>query len=144
MFDGFIKQVVSLIALVAGIFLCGKVAVALRGYIIETGWFSVESITIVSYVFAFLLIICILLLAGKIVHRIVGATPLSLFNHLAGGLFGVLVVILFSSLLLNLLDMADRYFMVIPVETKVESRLYYPVKEVIPTIYSHGSFYLED
>ncbi|MCD7936025.1 MAG: CvpA family protein [Tannerellaceae bacterium] len=143
LFDGFIKQVVSLIALGAAIFLCGKVAAWLKGYIIDSGWFSPGSITIVSYIFAFLLIIGILVLAGQIVHRIVGITPLSIFNHLAGGLFGLLVVVLLSSLLLNLMDMADQYVALIPPEVKVESKLYYPVREVIPKIYSEGWFSLE-
>ncbi len=143
LFDGFIKQVVSLIALVAAIFLCGKVAAWLKGYIIDSGWFSPGSITIVSYIFAFLLIIGILVLAGQIVHRIVGITPLSIFNHLAGGLFGLLVVVLLSSLLLNLMDMADQYIALIPPEVKVESKLYHPVREVIPKIYSEGWFSLE-
>jgi len=143
LFDGFIKQVVSLIALIAAIFLCGRVAAWLRVYIIETGWFSPDSITIVSYIFAFLLIIGILLIAGKIVHRIVGATPLSIFNHLAGGLFGIIVVVLLSSLLLNVMDGIDHYVTVIPPEVKIESKLYYPVREIIPKIYSEGLFSLE-
>ncbi|MCD7931575.1 MAG: CvpA family protein [Tannerellaceae bacterium] len=140
LFDGFIKQVVSLIALFAAIFLCGKVAGWLSEYIIQLGWFTPGSITVVSYVFAFLLIVTILVVAGKIVHRIIGATPLSLFNHLAGGLFGILVVVLFSSLILNILDTVERYLNIIPAEVKIESKLYYPVKEVIPKIYSQALF----
>lgn len=138
--DGFIKQVVSLIALIAAIFFCGKVAAWLKGYIIQSGWFSAESVTIVSYIFAFLLIIGVLVIAGRIVHHIIGVTPLSMFNHLAGGMFGLLVVVLFSSLILNILEGIDVYFRVIPTEVKIESKLYYPVKEVIPQIYSHGFF----
>ena len=38
LFDGVIKQVVSLIALLVGIFFCTKAALWLRGYILALGW----------------------------------------------------------------------------------------------------------
>ncbi|MDR1937128.1 MAG: CvpA family protein [Tannerellaceae bacterium] len=139
LFDGVIKQVVSLIALVVGIFFCAKVAAWLREYII--GWgFPEQGVTVLSYILGFLLIVGILLLAGEIMHRIVGKTPLSVLNHIGGGLFGLLIMILFISLLFNLMDMIDRGSVLISVESKVESRFYYPVKQIIPTIYPRGLF----
>ena len=39
LFDGFIKQVVSLIALLFAIFFCGEVADWLKDYIMALGWF---------------------------------------------------------------------------------------------------------
>lgn len=46
LFDGIIKQVVSLIALVIAIFFCGKAAAWLKGYILALGWFPEEGVTI--------------------------------------------------------------------------------------------------
>ncbi|MCD7916627.1 MAG: CvpA family protein [Tannerellaceae bacterium] len=74
LFDGVIKQVVSLIALIVAIFFCGKVAVWLRDYIVALDWIPGEWVTLVSYVAAFLLIIGVVLLAGEIVHRVIGIT----------------------------------------------------------------------
>ena len=45
LFDGIIKQVVSLIALVIAIFFCGKAAAWLKGYILALGWFPEEGVT---------------------------------------------------------------------------------------------------
>ena len=140
LFDGIIKQVVSLIALVVGIFFCGRAAAWLKGYIVASGWFPVEGVTVLSYLAGFLLIVGFLLLVGEIVHRIVGATPLSVLNHLVGGLFGLMVMTLFISLLLNVLEFVDRGGVWVSRETKVESRLYYEVKEIIPTIFPHNLF----
>ena len=140
LFDGIIKQVVSLIALVVGIFFCGKAADWLKGYIIATGWFPAEGVTVLSYLAGFLLIVGVLLLVGEIVHRIVGATPLSLLNHLGGGLFGLMLTTLFASLVLNVLEFVDRGGVWISREAKVESRLYYGIKEIIPTIFPHNLF----
>ncbi len=144
LFDGAIKQVVSLIALILGIFFCGIVAEWLKGYIVSLGWFPEQGITILSYILGFLLIVGVLLLVGEIVHRLIGATPLSVLNHIAGGIFGLLVIVLFTSLLLNILDVIDRGSVLIPLESKVESRFYEPVRAIIPTIYPQSLFFLSE
>lgn len=92
LFDGIIKQVVSLIALVIAIFFCGKAAAWLKGYILALGWFPEEGVTILSYIAGFILIMGVFILAGELVTKVVGATPLSVINHLFGGFFGLLVV----------------------------------------------------
>ena len=135
LFDGVIKQVVSLIALVVAIFFCGKVAAWLKGYIMALGWFPEEGTTILSYVAGFLLIVGVFILAGEIVTRIIGATPLSVINHLCGGLFGLLVILVFTSLLLNMLEFVDKGSVLLPRQAKVESRFYYSVRQIVPTIF---------
>lgn len=143
LFDGIIKQVVSLIALLVGIFFCAKAAAWLRGYILALGWFPEEGVTILSYLAGFLLIVGVVLLAGEILHRIVGVTPLSLLNHLAGGVLGLCFMMAFVSLLLNGQELIDRGSVLIPQQAKVESRLYHPVKEILPTIYFQNLFHKE-
>jgi membrane protein required for colicin V production len=144
LFDGVVKQVTSLIALVIAIFLCGKVAAWLKGYILSLGWLPEQGVTIFSYILGFLLLVGIVLLTGEIVHKVIDVTPLSVLNHLAGGLFGLLLMIVFISLLLNLIEIIDRGSALIPLETKVESRFYDPVKRIIPTIYPSGLFSSEE
>ena len=142
LFDGFIKQVVSLIALVAAIFLCGEAAGWLRGYIVALGWFPEQGVSVLSYVAGFILIMGVLVLAGEIVTKVIDATPLSIINHLGGGVLGLLLVLLFTSLSLNLLDLVDRSGVFISQETKVESRFYEPIRQIVPTIYPHNLFSL--
>ena len=142
LFDGFIKQVVSLIALVAAIFLCGEAAGWLRGYIVALGWFPEQGVSVLSYVAGFILIMGVLVLAGEIVTKVIDATPLSIINHLGGGALGLLLVLLFTSLSLNLLDLVDRSGLFISQETKVESRFYEPIRQIVPTIYPHNLFSL--
>lgn len=143
LFDGMIKQVVSLIALVVAIFFCAEVATWLEGYIVRLGWFSGGSVTIVSYIFGFVLILGGILLAGEIVHRTIGVTPLSVLNHLGGGALGFVIMLLFLSLGLNVLELIEKKTSLISPEIKVESRFYSPIKEIVPTIYPHGLFYNE-
>lgn len=142
--DGFVRQIVALLALLAAIYLCSKVAVYLREYILQTGWFPENSVTVVSYVAAFILIMAIVIWVGGWVHKLMNATPLSVFNHLAGAAFGTIVMLFVISLTLNLLERLDRRSVVLSQETKVESRFYYHVKGILPTIYPAGLFMWEN
>ena len=142
LFDGIIKQVVSLIALVIAIFFCGKAAAWLKGYILALGWYPEEGVTILSYIAGFILIMGVFILAGELVTKVVGATPLSVINHLFGGFFGLLVVLVFTSLLLNALEFVDRGSVLIHRQSKIESRFYYSVKQIVPTIFPHNLFSL--
>ena len=144
LFDGVIKQVVSLIALLVGIFFCTKAALWLRGYILALGWFPEQGVTVLSYVAGFLLIVGVILLAGEILTRVVGATPLSVLNHLVGGVLGLCFMMAFVSLLLNSMEMIDKGSVLIPRQAKVESCFYNSVEEIIPTIYFQNLFFKEE
>jgi len=138
--DGFIRQVVTLIALIAAIYFCSKVAVSLKDYILQTGWFPEHSITIISYVAAFILIMGVVALVGGIIHDLLDATPLNLLNHVAGGFFAIIATVVILSLTFNLLEELDRYIVIIPREIKIESQLYLYVKNIVPAIYPADLF----
>lgn len=138
--DGFIRQIVALLALLAAIYFCSKVAVFIREYIIQTGWFPESSVTIVSYVAAFLLIIAAVLLVGRWVHKIMDATPLNFMNHLAGAVFGSAVALFLISFTLNLLEGIDRRSVILSQETKVESRFYYYAQGAVSALYPADLF----
>ena len=103
-----------------------------------------QGVTVLSYVAGFLLIVGVILLAGEILTRVVGATPLSVLNHLVGGVLGLCFMMAFVSLLLNSMEMIDKGSVLIPRQAKVESRFYNSVKEIIPTIYFQNLFFKEE
>lgn len=138
--DGFIRQVVTLVALIAAIYFCSKVAVFVREFLLRSEWFPEHSVTIVSYVLAFILIVGIVTIAGGIIHKLMDVTPLNLFNHVAGGAFAVVVTVVLLSLTFNLLEGLDRHSSLISQETKVESRFYLYVKDIVPAIYPADLF----
>lgn len=141
LFDGVIKQVVSLIALLASIFCCAEVAGWLRGYLLTIiGNLPDFGVTVLSYLLGFMLIVGVLKLVGDLVSKLVGVTPLSLLNHLLGGVFGLMFMMFFLSLSLNMLEYIDRGSHLIPHETKVESRLYAPIIQIVPTIFPSNLF----
>jgi membrane protein required for colicin V production len=141
--DGVIKQIVSLVALVAGIFFCGKMADWLNNLMSSWGLPEIGS-SILSHVLGFLIIVGVLILIGEIMHRVIDATPLSILNHLGGGFFGFILTLLFISLIFNLLEIIDPHSALIPNEAKVESHFYFFIKQIIPTIFPKGIFYITE
>jgi len=133
--DGFIRQVVFFFALITAIYLCSKVAVNLREYLLSIDVLPENSVTFLSYILAFIMIAGIITLAGWIMHKMISATPLSLLNHLAGALLGLVVSILLISLTLNVIEGLDRRSAFISRETKAESRFYFYCIELVPAIY---------
>ena len=138
--DGFIRQIVFFLALIAAIYLCSRVALSLRIYVVNADWFPEPSATIISYILAFTMIAGIITLAGWIIHKMISVTPLSLINQLAGAVLGMIVSILLLSLTLNVMDGLDRRSVLISRETKVESQFYWYVKEIVPAIYPFDFF----
>ena len=141
--DGFIRQIVFFFALIAAIYLCSKVAINVRIFLIQTDWFPESSVTLFSFILAFIMISGIITFAGWIVHKMISATPLGLFNQLAGAAFGLIITILLLSLILNIIEGLDNRSSLISQKTKAESRFYYYVRDIIPEIYPIDLFILQ-
>ncbi len=142
LFDGIVKQAISLIALVLGIIFCSKGAKWLYQYLSTFDYFSENITMLICYIAAFLLIAGIVLLAGEITSKIIGATPLSIINHLTGGFFGLSVMVIFLSLVLNIADAIDKESLLLTKSVKEESRFFYPVKGLLPAIFPSEWFSL--
>ena len=140
--DGFIRQIVFFFALIAAIYLCSKIAVNVRAYMIQTDWFDEFTANIFSYILAFVMIAGIVTFAGWIIHKMISATPLSLFNHFAGAVFGLIITMLLLSLTLNIVERLDHRSSLISQETKMESRFYFYIRDLVPEIYPIDMFIL--
>jgi membrane protein required for colicin V production len=140
LFDGMIRQAAALVAVIIGIYLCAGLAEWIRGYLTAWDWFPPRLVVMTSYTLGFILIVGFILLMGTIVHRLVSVTPLSIFNHVAGGLLGLVMMILFLSLILNVIEMFDRNAAILSQEIKVESRFYLFIKSIIPTAFPGNIF----
>ena len=143
LYDGVIKQIVALVALVIGIYLCSSVAKWLCIYLLQFAWFPQGAILFTSYFLGFVIIVIIILLAGNIVHRLVDATPLSIFNHVIGGFIGFILTVIIISVLLNIIEMVDNQSVLLPQQIKVESHYYYVIKKIISTIFPGNLFELQ-
>ena len=144
LFDGIIKQVAAVVALIIGIYLCSGVALQLCDFLKQLEWFPQKAVLLTSYFLGFVLIVGILLLAGRIVHKLVDATPLGLFNHIFGGLVGFILMVLIISVLLNIIEVVDQQSALLSQEIKVESRYYDIIRKIIPSLFPGNLFGLKN
>ena len=141
LYDGFIKQAVAIVALIIGIYLCTGVAQWLCGYLVQLDWFPQEVVKLTSCFLGFVLIVGVILLAGNVIHKLISVTPLSILNHIAGGIIGILLMALFLSFILNIIDMFDTSSALLSQEIKVESKFYYKIKSIIPDLFPGNLFF---
>ncbi len=138
MFDGFVKQIISLLALVLAIFFSGDFAELIRHVVVNMS-FIYESvphyiINVFCYILAFIILLAIFIILGKILHKVIKATPLSLLNKIVGGVVGICIALVTISLCFNLLLAADKNAKVIKKQAKTESAFYYGIEGIAPNI----------
>jgi len=139
---GIVKQVISLVALVAAVLLSGIVAKGIQHWIqthIQNApqWFSPGIQNVIYYVLAFILIISIFSIAAHLIDKIINHTPVGILNRLFGAIFGALMWALCLSIALNILAVFDNQSQVIPKQVKEESVCYERVKMIFPTIFPY-------
>ena len=114
--NGLIIELTSLLALILGLFLAysfsDKTATVLDQWV---DW-SDTSLSIVAFLLTFLLVVILINLLGKAISKLIGMMALGLMNKLAGGIFGLIKVLIFISVLFIVADAARDYINVLKLE----------------------------
>ena len=138
LFDGLIKQVVSLVSLILAVFFAGRTAKPLCDYLVNqeflTNIISTQIIAAICYILAFTLIILVFGFLGKILNKTIKVTPVSCLNYMLGGLLGAFTLLLLLSLIFNVLTAIDSDSKIIKEQTKKESVLFDKVEKIVPFI----------
>ena len=131
---GIVKELATLVALIAGIYGAVHFADNIHPYLKEQ--FAIESsfLPIISFAVTFIVIVLAVKLIGFIVDKILKAVALGIISRLLGGVFGVLKTAFILSALLLIINTFDYYIKLIPVEQKKQSVLYKPISNMIPSI----------
>jgi len=135
--EGFVKQAVSLVALILAIVFAGQISLPVRIFLMQHIGDSIspQIITALCYIIAFVLIILAISLLGKVIDIAIKLTPAKPLNILLGGIFGVFIWTLSLSIVFNLFAVFDSNSTILSEKTQKKSTLYQPIKEVLPTIY---------
>jgi membrane protein required for colicin V production len=141
LFDGIVKQVISVISLILAIVLSGSVANGLRSLVnthfqIENS-LSQSTTNAIYYIIAFIFIVTLFALLAKFVDKIINYTPAGIINRLLGALFGAFMWILCLSILLNIVAVFDSQSVLINKETTEKSVYYNKVRKVLPSVYPY-------
>ncbi|MDL2223726.1 CvpA family protein [Bacteroidales bacterium OttesenSCG-928-M06] len=138
LFDGFVKQVISFLALIVGIVFAKHLAFPVNDFL--SRFFTEEIISppilmIISYILAFILIVLAVNLVGNLISMVIKATPIRPLNMLLGAFFGFALWALTLSIIINGIAYFDKDSELISKQTQERSVLYTRMKDVIPVVY---------
>lgn len=130
--NGFFVELTSLIALVAAIYGSIHFSNYAGDWLMsQTDWDD-STITIVSFIITFVVIILVITYAGKLVTKLVKTVQLSFLNKIAGAAFGLVKLAFIASVLLMFINSAAGEIEIIEPEVKDESLVYPYVEPVAP------------
>lgn len=132
---GFIVEVASLAALILGIWGGIKFSDWTSGFITETFGYHSENLTTIAFLVTFIAIVILIHILGKVLDKMVKAVALGFLNRLAGIIFGVLKTAVILSIFLLLFDVMDENVHLLPSGQKAESKIYEPMKQLVPTLF---------
>ncbi len=131
---GLIMQLVGLATIILAAIFGGRLAEKILPDIHRLLEFSPNAARVLSFVLAFALIAIVLSLIGRLLQKFIDVVLLSFVNRLLGSVVAMATMMLFLSILLNLVLMLDRDETVIDRKTRQESFFFERVEAVIPAI----------
>jgi membrane protein required for colicin V production len=132
---GFIIELASLAALVLGIWGAIKFSDWTAGFITRTTGFHSDNMSTIAFVLTFIAIVILIHILAKVLDNTIKAVALGFLNRLAGIIFGILKTAVILSIFLLLFDSIDENVHILPTNQKANSKMYSPMKQVVPTLF---------
>ena len=114
--NGLILELTSLLALILGLFLAYSYSDRTAGILDQWVDWSDTSLSIVAFLLTFIVVVILINILGKALSKLIGMMALGLVNKLAGGIFGLMKILLFISVLFVVADAAREYMDVLELE----------------------------
>lgn len=136
--SGFIKQLASLVAIIACILISGKVSSILLPYLqdkIPVNWAEPA-----AFIASFLLIFAAAMLIGHMLQSILETIRMGILNKLAGAGLSLAKWMIIVSILFNLLAKMDENHILIGKDIKEKSKTYKYIQPIAPMITPYLKF----
>jgi membrane protein required for colicin V production len=133
--NGFIAEVISLLALVLGIWCSIEFSHITSDFLVENLNVHSKHLKIISFGVTFLVVVVLVHLVGNTLSKIFETVLTGPINRLAGMVFAILRSALFLSIVIMILDRVDQDVSILPKDKKTESRFYEPVKNFAPSVF---------
>ena len=131
---GLIMQLIGLATIILAAIFGGRLAEKILPEIHRLLELSPNTARVLSFVLAFALIAIVLSLIGRLLQKFIDVVLLSFVNRLLGSVIAMATMMLFLSILLNLVLMLDRNETVIDRKTRQESFFFERVEAVVPAL----------
>jgi membrane protein required for colicin V production len=133
--NGFVAEVVSLAALVFGIWGAIEFSDVTSEFLVENFNMKSDHLNIISFIVTFIVIVILVHIVGNVVKKFVDIVMLGFIDNLAGLVFGVLKSALILSVILVIFDKIDDDVHILSTEAKSKSRLYEPMRSFAPSVF---------
>jgi membrane protein required for colicin V production len=133
--NGLITEVASLAALILGIWGAIQFSDITTELLIKYFDLKTSYLNIISFGVTFIVIVILVHIVAGVINNMVGKGLLGIPNKLGGMVFGVLRSILFLSIVLMVFDKIDEDVKILPENTKANSRMYEPIRNIAPSIF---------
>lgn len=133
--NGLVISLVSLVSLVAGIFIALKFSFLLRDYILKATQWNANMVTLVAFVLTFLGVLILIHQLGKILTRVIKTLALGGVNRLAGAVFEGLKMILIISVVFNIFQKLNFNNLLVSEETLSQSLFYIPIESTSKKVF---------
>lgn len=140
---GFIHQIASLIAWILGIFLAIKIGNILVSFLHPGLISSIVTAKIISFLGVLVVVVIVILFAGKVVEGFFEDLSLSGINRLAGLVFSLIKTSFLLSIIMVLLHISIIRFNWPSKQSREESLLYQPIESFAPIVFPYFSRLME-
>jgi membrane protein required for colicin V production len=132
---GFFIEIASLIGLIAGVYGAIHFSFYIGNLLVNYVSWSAQTITIISFVLTFGVIVLGIALIGKMLTKIADIAFLGMLNKIFGGIFGLLKIAFILSFVLLVLSKLGNTIPFISEEQQEKSYLYNPIKNLAVTVF---------
>ena len=137
---GFVRELSSLVALVAGIYAAFFFSDIMAEFIQTMFNLHSKYLHLIAFAVTLILIMVLIAFVGKMLHKVVESLSLGLLNRIAGAVFGILKGILLLSLLIMLLNYFQLTNDLISGEKQNQSRFYHKIESFAPMLFNRIHF----
>jgi len=134
--NGLILELAAIAALIAGIYGTVHFSGITADYLSQKLDWAEGNLRVAAFIITFLGIVFLVHWAGKLLTKVVNLVFLGMLNKIAGGLFGAMKIAVILGALILYFERFDAQLGILDEETKAESVLYGPVKELGSVIFS--------
>jgi len=131
--NGLIKELAGLTALILGIILAVQFSDVMARFL--SGIFHSSHMPIIAFLLTFVLVVVVVHLIAQLLHTLINAVALGVFNRILGLAFGVLKAGFIISILLLGLQVFGLENSVVTPKEQQRSQLYPPLKSAAPMIF---------
>lgn len=134
--NGLFVELASLVAVIAGLYGAIHFSYIVGEFLSENMEWDQRHMNTIAFIITFILIMILVVLAGKLLTKIADFAMLGLLNKLAGAVFGILKITVILGALMIFFDKGNDQLGVVKSEYIEESKLYAPVKDIGAFVFS--------